>query len=224
MKGYKGLIIGVIIGALGGWLATKNYYEREYEFVDEEEVDELEEIKKENEEISNRVDTIKKNKEKIMDRKGPRVNVVNDIKDLAPIVLKDGDDACDDYMEIPQENRTDIELIDEDSYDEEYPHFDKIELQYQMEEDVLLDSNGRDELPMSTVGGRGWIDEFRDKKEVFMYVRDHKTHSDYLVEKCSIHDNIPEYQSIASMYNEEKEKIIEVKYERGGNNNGEKKD
>ena len=222
MKSYGGVFVGFIMGAVTAWFLTRNYYSREYEIVDQDLVDEVEEIKEDLKRVGeSRPVEVEQPK---IDRKGPRVNVVDNVKDLSVVVLDDGDDACDDYMEIPKEDRDDIELIDEDSYDEEYPHFDKIEYEYKVEDDVLYDPSAKAEVSMSTIGGRGMIDDFMNRKGAFMYIRDHKNDCDYLIEKCSIHDNIPEYHSIASMYDEEKSKIIEAKYEGiGGNKDGKSK-
>lgn len=206
----KKLLLGVAIGALVGWFCTKRYYENEYEVLEQDEIEELEELKEEGARLLNRQDTIRQNKEKIMERKGPRVNVVENVRDLATPVEIQVDDEYIPDEEIQEEKRTDIALISEEDYDEEYDHHDKIELQYHVEENVLYDSNGEHELPLSTIGNE-YINIIRDQKGPFLYVRDHKLEIDYLVERCSIHDNIPEYHSLAASYNEEKEKILKNK-------------
>ena len=201
----KGLLLGLVIGAVTGWFITKKYYEAEYEVIDEGcEYDLDESAEEEVRVIKNKIKKFEDRQvDKNIERKGPRVNVVENVKDLAPIEEEDFEGEL-------VEKRTDIILITEDDYDEEYQHFDKIELQYQMEEDCLYDSNGKDELPLSTVT-TDFIAQFRENKDVFMYVRDHKLEIDYLVEKCSIHVDIPEYHSLTSAYNEEKDNILKEK-------------
>lgn len=196
----KGLFLGVVIGAVGGWFATRRYYENQWEYIDCEapENEEVETIKKEL-----NVKFGKQNVDSRIDRKGPRVNVVDNIKELAPT----NDNINEMY---PPLKRGDIHVITEAEYDEVYENYDKIELQYFMEENRVSDSDGEDYDINDLIPPEAWDDFCNNESSQFIYVRNNKLEIDFIIEKDGFID-MEAYENVAVMYQEEKQKILDEK-------------
>lgn len=198
----KELFIGMIIGAVGGWFATKRYYENEFEVIEQDVEDcDTEEVHikmaKGNDKSMQSHDEIK---DKLIDRKGPRVNVVDNVRELVPTNKKE------------EIERFDMHTITEAEYEEEGQGFEKVELQYNLNGDKLVDIDGNDHADIfdRCENPEPLFDFADDESQQFIYFRDEKLKIDYLIEKEDFVD-MSTYDNLAVAYKEEHDAILEEK-------------
>jgi hypothetical protein len=191
----KNLLIGLTIGAIGGWFFTRNYYENEIEEI-------YEEINSEQEELHIPVE------KEIKKVRPVKVNVVENVKDLVPSKPKKEKRQKPQVVVNHPEYDNEIELITEEGYHEEFDEHDKVELIYDEQTNCIFDSEGAEESISDTIG-KEILDWFITVSDEYCYVRNNKMQMDFMVEKKLIDENA--YDELAAAYQEEKQKILDEK-------------
>ena len=172
MSFLKGAVIftfGVGVGVSGSYIFFKRKYDEREE--------ELKELKDHyNQKILDEADKVKA-EEIIKEQKYIPYDRVNAEERKETAIAMAEEKVMDDY---PDE----AYIIEEADYSERELYFDKVELDYYVEDEALVDE-GHDIADVDGTIGWDILEKFKnDESEDTIYVRNKKNNTDYLVNKC----------------------------------------
>lgn len=178
LKGAVIFTVGVGVGVSGSYIIFKKKY-------DEREED-LKELKnhynKKILEEAEKKDDEKKVDKIIKDQKYVPYDKMN-ADELKAKIIEKGDEAI--MNDSPKEDYPEEAfVITEEDYSERELYFEKVELDYYVEDEALVDE-GHELTDVNATIGWDILDKFiKEKNEEVIYVRNAKNNTDYLVNKC----------------------------------------
>lgn len=200
-------VLGYGLGALVGWYTTKTYYQKKAE----EEIESVKKIynqKPDHKKFVEEMAKIEVEKNKIVDREMAKIKEEDEVvmtdysrisKSYSPSKLDDvpeevsEDSLDDDYTVKGEDVEIEYGIVSVDSFQNDYPEFDKISLTYYEELDILFDDRDQaiddpDLIDYQALKFFGYLSE----DPQIVYVRNLNREADYEIIRKSGYPGISE--------------------------------